>query len=228
VIDVGPGIPGALQRHAIITLAVQLAILAALAYWTFTLLQPFFAIIIWSIILAVVLNPAYEWAVHRLRLHRFVAAFLVTVLCLVVLAGPVAWLGLSLIDTARSLAARLGTGDIHVPPPMSGIRQWPLIGEQIYSFWSLASTNLEAAFGQLVPQIKPYRSALLEFAGNASISMLKFIVAVVIAGFLLVPAPALVKSARSIFRRITAERGDDFVDLIGATIRNLARGVIGL
>jgi hypothetical protein len=37
------------RRRAIVTLAIQLAILAGLAYWTFTLLRPFFTIIMWSI-----------------------------------------------------------------------------------------------------------------------------------------------------------------------------------
>ena len=58
--------------------------------------------------------------------------------------------------------------------------------------------------------------------------MLKFIAAVVISGFLLVPGPSLARYIRSIFRRITARHGDEFVGLIGATIRNLARGVIGV
>jgi predicted PurR-regulated permease PerM len=38
----------------------------------------------------------------------------------------------------------------------------------------------------------------------------------------------LAESARSILRRIAKRRGDEFVDLAGATIRNLARGVIGV
>ena len=216
------------RRRAIVTLATQLSVLAGLAYWTFDLLKPFLTIILWSIVLTVLLDPAFEWVVNRLRVRRVVAAFFITAVCLVVLLGPVAWLGVSLIGTARSMADRLATGDIHVPPPIPGVRQWPVVGEQIHAFWSLASTNIEAAIDQIVPQLKPYRGALLGFAGNAGVDMFKFIVALIIAGFLLVPGPSLVKSVRSIFRRMTTEHGDQFVDLIGATIRNLARGVIGL
>lgn len=226
--EVGAHNPGAARSRAIVTLVVQIAILAVLVYWTFVLVKPFLTIIIWSIILGVLLHPAFEWAVNRLRFNRLVAASLVTVLCLAVLLGPAAWLGMSLIDTARSAAGRLGAGDIHIPPPVEAIRQWPFIGDRVYAFWWLASTNLDAALAQVLPQLKPFRSSLLAFAASAGVDMLKFIAAVIIAGCLLVPGRGLVKSARMIFRRVTAERGDDFVDLIGATIRNLARGVIGV
>ena len=219
---------GPSRNQTTLILAVQLAVLGGLIYWTFILLRPFLAMIVWSIILAVLLDPLFRWSISRFRLSRFVAAILVTALCLVVLAGPVAWLGLSLIGSARSLAERLATGDVHVPPPIPGIRQWPFVGEPIYSFWSLASTDLEAALAQLVPQIRPYRGSLLEFAGSAGVNMLKFIFAVVIAGVLLVSAPTLVTSVRTTFRHMAGERGDEFVDLIGATIRNLARGLIGV
>lgn len=113
-------------------------------------------------------------------------------------------------------------------PLPNSVKDWPLIGDNLYASWSLASTNLKAALVQIGPQLRPISGTLLELAGNAGISMLKFIVAVAISGFLLLPGPHLVSSARLVFRRIAAGRGDEFVDLIGATIRNLARGVIGV
>lgn len=215
-------------QSAILDLAVQIACLALLAYWTFVLVEPFHTIIIWSVILAVVLYPFFEWTVSRLHLRRALAALLVTILCLLILLGPATWLGLSLIETLRTLAERLGSGDIAVPPPPDAVKNWPLIGDNTYAFWSLASTNLKAALVQIGPQLRPLSGTLLGLAGSAGMSMLKFVVAMVISGFLLLPGPTFVNSARTVLRRITARRGDEFVDLIGATIRNLARGVIGL
>ncbi len=58
--------------------------------------------------------------------------------------------------------------------------------------------------------------------------MLEFVAAIVIAGFLFIPGPSLVVSTRLIFRRLATEHGDEFLDLVGSTIRNLARGVIGV
>lgn len=229
MIDNSEGIAGKTRQHAaVIDLAIQIGCLALLVYWTFILVTPFLTIIVWSIILAVVLHPLFDWTVGTLRLRRPIAALLITALSLVILLGPATWLGLSLIDTVRSVAERIGTGDLSVPPPPDAVKNWPMIGDEVYGFWLLASTNLKAALLQIAPELKPMRNTLLEFAGDASISMLKFVTAVVISGFLLLPGPALANATRSIFRRITARRGDEFLDLIGATIRNLARGVIGV
>lgn len=212
----------------IIDLAVQIACLAVLAYWTMVLVQPFLTIIIWSIILAVVLYPILDFMVTRLRVPRRLAAFFITVLSLVILLGPATWLGLSLIGSIRSIAERLASGDVAIPPPFESIKTWPLVGDEIFKTWMLASTNLKAALVQIGPQLKPFSTTLLGFAGSAGISMAKFVIAVVISGFLLLPGPSLVNSARTMVRRIATRRGDEFLELTGATIRNLARGVIGV
>ena len=56
--------------------------------------------------------------------------------------------------------------------------------------------------------------------------MLGFALSVLIAGFLFVPGPRLRETIKTFARRIAAERGAYFVDLAGATIRNISRGVI--
>src|SRR6266478_178427 len=60
------------------------------------------------------------------------------------------------------------------------------------------------------------------------INLLKFIIAVVISGFLLIPGPSLIHSIKNVLSRVAAARGEEFVDLAGATIRNVSRGIIGI
>jgi len=212
----------------VIDLSVRIAVLALLAYWTVVLVEPFLTIIIWSIVLTIVLHPFFDWIVTRLHVPRVIAALLVTILCLAVLFGPIGWLAISLVETISTAVTAIRDGTVTVPAPPEVIKNLPLIGDTIYDSWSLASTNLKDALLQLAPQIKPYGSTLLGYAGNAGIGMVKFATAAVIAGFLLVPAPALMDFARTIFSRLAAARGSQFVDLIGATVRNVARGLIGL
>ena len=214
--------------EVVVDLVVQIACLALLAYWTVILLQPLLGVMLWSVILAVLLYPAFDWMVGKLRVPRVLAALVLTVLTLAVLIGPVTWLGLSLAASVRILAERLGTGDIAVPAPPEGVKGWPLLGERVYAIWFLASTNLREALSQIAPQLKPVGTVLLGYAGSVGISMLQFIAAVAISGFLLLPGPSMVKAVRMIFRRIAWGRGDEFVSLAGATVRSLARGVIGV
>lgn len=207
---------------------VRLAILALLLYWACILVQPFLVPIAWSIILVIVLYPAYSWSIRRLHLPSAVAASLIVVLCLLILLGPATWLGLSLGSSVRWFAQRLASGDLRIPPPFAAVKTWPFIGAKTYELWNLASTNLSDAFAKIGPSLRPLSTRLLFLASSAGLSMLKFVVSIVIAGFLFKPGPAMVKSAGAIFRRLTSEHGDEYVELVGITIRNLARGVIGV
>jgi predicted PurR-regulated permease PerM len=142
--------------------------------------------------------------------------------------GPATWLGLSLTDSARIISARLSDGTLAIPPPPESVKAWPLIGNNAYETWQLASTNLRAMLVQAAPQLKPLGAGVLAAAGSVSINLLKFIVATVISGFLFIPGSRLVQSVKNLFHHVAASRGAMFVDIAGATIRNISRGVIGI
>jgi predicted PurR-regulated permease PerM len=80
----------------------------------------------------------------------------------------------------------------------------------------------------VAPHLKPIGSALLQIATGAGTGTITFFIAIVVAGFLFSPAPSLAGTIRSFSRRLAAGRGEEFVDLAAATIRTVARGVIGI
>src|SRR5262249_61928564 len=108
------------------------------------------------------------------------------------------------------------------------VKAWPLIGEKIYEIWLLASTNLRAVLLEAAPHLKPLGTTLLNAAGSVGINLLKFFVALVISGFLLVPGPSLIHSIKNVLGRVAAGRGEEFVDLAGAAIRNILPGHFGI
>jgi predicted PurR-regulated permease PerM len=217
-----------LQDARTIDSFVRLAVAALFAYWTIVILQPFLVLIGWSIILVIALHPAFSWLIQKLHLPPAIAASLITVASLLVLLGPASWLGVSLGSSLRSLVQKIGSGELIIPPPREAVRHWPLIGGKAYDFWYLASTNLQAALSQVGPQLRPVSGRILVIVSSAGISLVKFLMAIIISGFLFIPGPALVRSARSILCIIATEHGDEFIQLVGATIRNLARGLIGV
>jgi len=219
--------PEPLSKNTIDSL-VRLSILALLAYWAVLLIQPFLVVIAWSIILVIVLYQAYSWGIRRLRLPSAIAAGVIVAFCLVILLGPATWLGLSLGASVRWFAQRLASGELRIPPPFEAVRHWPFIGPKTYDLWNLASINLTEAFAKIGPGLRPLSTRLLLLVSSAGLSMFKFIVSIIVAGFLFRPGPSMVKSAGVIFRRLTTEHGDEYVALVGVTIRNLARGVIGV
>jgi predicted PurR-regulated permease PerM len=215
-------------NDVLLLLAIRIVCLGFIGYWSLILIRPFLTIIVWSIIVAVALYPIFDWLSGKLYGHRGLAAFAITILSLLVMLGPASWLALSLAETVRILIARLGDGTLTLPPPSEAVKAWPLIGEQIYESWLLASTNLRALLIEAAPHLRPLGTTLLTTAGSMSINLLKFIIAVVVSGFLFIPGPSLIHSIKNVLTRVAASRGEEFVDLAGATIRNVSRGIIGI
>jgi len=209
-------------------LAVRLGLLAFLLYWSFVLVRPFIPVLAWSMVLTVALYQPYEWLSVRLGGRPKLAAVIVTVTCLLIIIGPATWLGLGMIDGLQNFAGQLGAGTLTIPSPPEGVKDWPLLGAQIYGLWNQASTNLGAALGQVAPHLKPLASPVLAFAGSAGVGTLQFILSVVLSGFLFIYGPRLVEAIRRIQARVVTQRGEDFVALAGLTIRMVAQGVIGV
>jgi predicted PurR-regulated permease PerM len=208
--------------------AIRLAVLALLLYWSFILVQPFISIFIWSAVLAVALFPIFEWISFQLGGRPRLAAALTTILSLLVIIGPATWLALGLVDSVRTISDKLDPSVLTIPSPPALVKGWPLIGEPIYQFWDLASTNLSAAFATIVPQLKPLGARLLRVGADTGLGILKFLIAVLVAGFLFSPAPALVEAVKRFSRRLNPERGEELVGQAAATIRAVSRGVIGI
>jgi len=216
------------SNEELVVFAIRLVCLGLLAYWSFVLISPFLTIIAWSIILAVALYPIFDWLSAKLHGHRALAAVAITVFTFLVMLGPVTWLALSLAETIRTLLAHFGDESLPIPPPSEAVKAWPLIGEQFFDMWQLASTNLRALVIEVAPHLRPLGTSLLNAAGSVGINLIKFIIALAISGFLLVPGPSLIRSIKDIVGRVADGRGEEFVDLAGATIRNVSRGIIGI
>src|SRR5262249_7635016 len=105
---------------------------------------------------------------------------------------------------------------------------WPIVGDRIYKFLNLASTNIEEAATQFMPLLKPLAGKLLLLAANAGVATVMFFASLVIAGFMFAPAPTLVGRLSRFFRRLVPGHGDDYLALAGATIRTVSRGVVGI
>ena len=213
---------------ALIEIAVRLAALATLLYFSLVLIRPFLPIVIWSVVLTVALYPVYDWLARRLGDRRRLAAALVTLGSLSVVVGPAAWLSLDLIESVQVIVRQLDVASLTPRPPPPSIKDWPLVGEQLYQFWYLASTNLNAAVAQIVPQLKPLGGSLLQMTADAGAAILKLVASMIVAGFLFLPGPSLASAVKKFFRRLASDRGEEFVNLAGATIRAVARGVIGI
>ena len=216
------------RQSQIVDISIRLAFVALLAYWSLILIGPFIIVGLWGIVLAVALYPTFLWLRKRLAGSGILAAALLALTLLVVVFGPASLLATALIENLQGLAERLAEGTLRIPPPSESIRNWPIVGVNLYQTWALASTNLVEALQRLEPQLRPAAQFLLSAAASAGVGLLQFLASVIIASFLFVPAEHLAAGVRALVKRVVASQGDHFVALAGATIRNVARGVIGI
>jgi predicted PurR-regulated permease PerM len=216
------------SNTTLVIAAIRIGCVALLAYWSLVLVRPFLTIIIWSVIFAVSLYPVFDWLAIKLGGYRRVTAILVTLFSVLVILGPATWLGMSLAVNLRSLMLHFGDGSIVIPAPFDSVKDWPLIGGKVYETWYVASTNLSELIIEASPYLKRIGGTVLGAAGDAGLNVTKFVLAAIISGFLLVPGPSLVRSVKDVLSLIATKRGEEFIDLAGATIRTVSRGVIGI
>ena len=209
-----------------IDLAIRLGFLGLLGYWSFRIIAPFITIGLWSALLAVALYPLYQWLTRRLSPR--LAAALVTLLSLMVVVGPVTWLSFGMVSGITSLVAALNTGQPVVPLPPNSVKMWPIIGERLHQLWSLAANNIGAAMTEAGPTLKPVGTKLLDIAQGALVGLLELLVAIVVAGFLFARGPQIADALSVVVGRMLSLRGKELVNLAGATIRSVSRGVVGI
>lgn len=211
-----------------IQLSIRLGLLGLLIFWTFYLVRPFATILVWALVLAVALNPAFVLLGRVLGGRPKLAAVILTVVNLAIFIGPATWLGVGAVDGIKDFAAELAAGELALPMPPQALKTWPLIGAQLYELWEQASTNLRAALQQIAPHLKPFAGTLLGLAGDAGVGAIKFLLSIAIAGVILPYGPQLVAAGRALLARIVPEQSEHFLDLAGATIRAVSQGVIGI
>ena len=83
---IGPPSVQSVSAASAVQLAIRLALLAGVIYWSYILIQPFIPILVWSAILAVALYPVFDALARLLGGRPVVSAILITILGLAIIA----------------------------------------------------------------------------------------------------------------------------------------------
>lgn len=207
---------------------IRMTLLALMAITCYFILKPFLLLILWSIILAVATYPGYVWLTRALHGRESIAAVLCTVLLLALVIVPALLLAGTLTGTAQSMAAGLQNGTLRVPPPPASVASWPVIGSRLAAKWSDASTNLSDVLHKLSPYLREYAPRVLAASASVGGTLLQFVIAIIVAGFLLKSSKANTEFSHKLFRRIFSNKGLEFEDLAASTVRSVTNGILGV
>jgi predicted PurR-regulated permease PerM len=210
------------------TNAIRLGILFMLLYWCFLIIAPFVHLVVWGAILAVAIFPVHTKLTLKFGGRKKTAAVLLVVLGLVVTIAPVVMLSGSMIDSAQGWAGDIQQGSFEIPPPSENVQDWPIIGEDVYSAWQLASRDLTAAAEKYSAQLEGLRSRLAAAAAGAGSGILQMLLSIIIGGIFLASAEACAGGTRAVVNRLVGSRGPKLISLSEATIRSVAQGVLGV
>ena len=209
-----------------VTIRVGLVLL--LLVWCFQIVRPFITPILWGVIIAIAVAPAYHRATAALGNRRKLTAALLVLLGLAIFIAPVVNISGALIDSVQDVANSFRSGTLRIPPPPESVAQWPLVGERLSAFWSLAASNLDAAIESLSPQLKAFGAWLLAAATNIGLGILQFIFSMIIAGIVLANGESSRAGIEQLMRRVAGESGHRFVALTESTVRSVAAGIVGV
>lgn len=213
--------------HNALSAAIKIGLAALLVYWCMDILRPFMVLLLWSAILAIGLYPLCVRLAAWFGGRRGLAATLLTVIGVILLLGPAGTIGLTFAQDLQALLATIKDGSLPVPVPPMSVKDWPIVGGKIYEFWHLAATNLAEAMHTIEPQLRGAARTLLSSLASTGLGLVQFLVALIIAGFLMTRSEATDAAAVKITKRLVGERGERLVRIIEATLRNVSRGVLG-
>ena len=178
--------------------------------------------------LAVALNPVFQRLADILGGRPKLAATVLTLVNLAVVIGPATWLGMGAVDgISRSCRPNDG-GRGAVPSPPQSIKDWPLVGPQLFDLWDQAIDQSSFAFARSGAVSQALRDDLAWICrqcrcGDGQVSAVRGV-----AGVLFPYGPQLVAAGRDFLSRIVPDQSEHFLDLAGTTIRAVAQGVIGV
>jgi predicted PurR-regulated permease PerM len=212
----------------VIEAAVRLGLVLLLLTWCFTILRPFITPVVWGIILAIAVYPAYQWVLRRLDGRDKLAATVVTLVGLTLVIVPAVLFTGSLLESVQQLTQDTDLDEIKAPLPPPGVKEWPVIGRQVHEIWSQASRSIEPLFERFAPQLKEMAVWIVGAGVGTLVAIAQSLLSVIIAGVMLAGATGGAAAATRLSKRILGEDGERYVQMTGATVRSVAVGIVGV
>ena len=216
------------QMHQALEVSIHIGLAFLVAASCLLILRPFIPLLAWGIIIAVAAYPAFKRLQKVLRGRGVLAAVVFTLALLAVLIVPVVLLADSLIVGVQSITAHFKSGGAIIPPPPPAIAGWPVIGAPLTRVWLKASQDLSELVREFAPQIKSVLPGVLSATAGLGATVLQLLLSIVVSGVLLANAKAGYEMTRSLFERLFGEKGLEYQELVGSTIRSVTFGIIGV
>jgi len=222
------GAPGENQPHMLETL-IRGGLVGALVLACAWVVSPFFSLLLWALILAVILYPLHQKLANGIGGKQGRAAAVLVLAGLLLVGTPTIMLGSSFASFLHKGYVAFEQDTIHLPAPPAGVNEWPLVGEQLYSGWDAAARDLPAFVEKNKAQLASMSRKAFGIAANTIVALLLFLGSLVIAGIMMAYGREGSAAIGRIMGRLAgAADGPNVQALSTATVRSVASGVVGV
>ncbi len=217
-----------LPHNKVVFYALQLVALSLLLYYCYGVIEPFVLLIVWGAILAVTLYPLHKMLSRRLNNRKALSAILITALLFALIIGPSLWLLTSTYGEVRELAEMYRAGNLAIPTPPDGVKDWPLIGKNLNEYWLAASRDLSGFLFEHRNDLKPVAIKLVGLLSNTGKSLLLFAASIIVSGIMLVYAEGAGGAMKKALSKLAGLQGETMHEVAALTIRNVVKGILGV
>lgn len=212
----------------IVEMVIKVGVILLLIFLCLRIIKPFIFIFVWGVIIAIAVFPLYKSLEKKLKGRNKLAAILISALLLLILSIPTYFLADSLVDGIKQFAADIQNRNFSLSEPPVQIKEWPLIGEPVYEFWLSATENLGALLKKYDETLVNVGQRILNALLGTGIGILQLLLSVIIGGILLASSNNGIKLAQKFYNKLVGERANEFLLATEITIRNVAKGVLGV
>lgn len=216
-----------LKKNINIDNFIKIVVLSALLFWSFNIIKPFILLMVWAIIVAVAIYPLYlkVMGVFKGKKKGLVASLFVIAL-LVIIVLPTVRGTQSIADTSKEIYQNFEQGSLKIPPPNNSVKEWPLVGDQLYGAWYKANTDAEAFIRENPEQVKASLGWFFDGFKGLMGSVLLSLIALIIAGIFLSSAEEGYNTGVKFMGRLREGRGVELMSMCTNTIRSVVKGIL--
>jgi predicted PurR-regulated permease PerM len=207
---------------------IRIILLGGLLAWCLLILAPFTSILLWATILAVALQPFHAMLSRWLGGRKGWGAVVLVLIGLVLVALPGYFIGDNLVASTATVRAYLGEHGLHVPQLPADWSQGTGLRRFIADRWP----SSDGAFAELVrdnsDRIQAALAWVLAMLASFFGDLAKMLLSIIVMGIMLAYAKAGGEALERFLGRAIGPSGPNMIKLAEKTIRNVAKGILGV
>ena len=204
---------------------ILLLVLFGASLWV---MAPFWSALFWGAVLAFASWPLMRLLTRWLNGRESLAAGILTLGWMLLVAGPLVWLGFNLADHVRDATTFVKDVQLEgLPEAPTWLAGIPLVGERLVGIWDTIDEQGAAMIIAVKPYLGQVGNWLLARSAQIGGGILELTLSIVFVFFFYRDGPRLATFVHRLLERLIGERASYYQELVAGTIQRVVNGVIG-